>query len=287
MSSYESYLKKAQNSAKKQQKEYETQRNKQLQKTINALASAAATEQKALRQTHAQQSKATKQSYEGLFDRNAIQEAVSRKTVAERMANLGLTDSGLNRSQQTAISVTRSKADANTSLQQQSALDALASQLATALADSNRALEKDKAAAVTAAQSDIQSNLSQLLELAARQAGDHYETDVAAQTARKKAELEAQQAAKELETALKKAQIAAEQADRQAAKEAETELKKARINAQAKLDAAKTSADKGQELKYITTYLDLLAKERAYQSPNVNVPYQAVVKLLQQKIFGF
>ena len=58
MSSYESYLKKAQNSAKKQQKEYETQRNKQLQKTINALASAAATEQKALRQTHAQQSKA-------------------------------------------------------------------------------------------------------------------------------------------------------------------------------------------------------------------------------------
>lgn len=46
------------------------------------------------------------------YDANAIAEQVSRKQLEERMANLGLTDSGLNRTQQTALSVQRGNADA-------------------------------------------------------------------------------------------------------------------------------------------------------------------------------
>ncbi len=44
--------------------------------------------------------------------KNAVQEAINRKIVAENMANMGLTDSGLNRSQQTALTLQRGNADA-------------------------------------------------------------------------------------------------------------------------------------------------------------------------------
>ncbi len=52
--------------------------------------------------------------YQEQFDANAIAELVNQKKVEERMANMGLTDSGLNRTQQTALSVQRGNADAAT-----------------------------------------------------------------------------------------------------------------------------------------------------------------------------
>lgn len=57
--------------------------------------------------------------YQKLFDTNAVQELVGRKQVQEAMANMGLTDSGLNRTQQTALSLQRGNADYNTRLAQQ------------------------------------------------------------------------------------------------------------------------------------------------------------------------
>ncbi len=52
--------------------------------------------------------------YQSDFDRNAIAEMVNRKKLEESMANMGLTDSGLNRTQQTALSVQKGNADAAT-----------------------------------------------------------------------------------------------------------------------------------------------------------------------------
>lgn len=52
------------------------------------------------------------------YDANHINELINRKKVQESMANMGLTDSGLNRSQQTALSVQRGNADAATRQQQ-------------------------------------------------------------------------------------------------------------------------------------------------------------------------
>lgn len=52
--------------------------------------------------------------YREQFDANAIAEMVGQKKVEERMANMGLTDSGLNRTQQTALSVQKGNADAAT-----------------------------------------------------------------------------------------------------------------------------------------------------------------------------
>lgn len=42
---------------------------------------------------------------------NALREAINRKIVSENMANMGITDSGLNRTQQTALTLQRGKAD--------------------------------------------------------------------------------------------------------------------------------------------------------------------------------
>ena len=61
-----------------------------------------------------QQIDAAPEVYQGDFDRNAIAEMVNRKKLEESMANMGLTDSGLNRTQQTALSVQKGNADAAT-----------------------------------------------------------------------------------------------------------------------------------------------------------------------------
>lgn len=58
-------------------------------------------------------------AYQKQFDANAVQELVGRRKVEEAMANMGLTDSGLNRTQQTALSVQRGNADAAARLEQQ------------------------------------------------------------------------------------------------------------------------------------------------------------------------
>ena len=59
------------------------------------------------------------EEYRKQYDYNAVEELVRQKQVAETMANLGLTDSGLNRTQQTAIAVSRGNADAAARLSQQ------------------------------------------------------------------------------------------------------------------------------------------------------------------------
>ncbi len=178
MSTYDHYLSAAQNSARKQQEDYQKQRKQQLQSTLDSLAAAAKNEQQALQQAHDKQAAAADSRYESLFDRNAIREAVARKTVAERMANLGLTDSGLNRTQQTAIATTRSKADANAENQRQQARNELAAELLKALAQSNSTLAARKAEATGNAEADIQANLSDLMKIATEQANSRYSTAV-------------------------------------------------------------------------------------------------------------
>lgn len=79
--------------------------------------------------------------YKAQYDSNNITEAVNRRKLAERMANLGLTDSGLNRTQDTAITLQRSNADAKLDRQQTAAADSLRQQLA----EYNAKLEQEKA----------------------------------------------------------------------------------------------------------------------------------------------
>ncbi len=51
-------------------------------------------------------------AFQSSFDANAVQQKINERQTAEHMANLGLTNSGLNRTQQTAFAIQRSNADA-------------------------------------------------------------------------------------------------------------------------------------------------------------------------------
>lgn len=86
-------------------------------------------------------------TYRKLFDANAVQELVGQRQVQEAMANMGLTDSGLNRTQQTALSVQRGNADAAARLEQQQKTQELQDQIAALIA-SGEAQKQQQAASI-------------------------------------------------------------------------------------------------------------------------------------------
>ena len=77
----------------------------------------------------------TKADYDSQYERNAVQKLINEKQVAEKMANLGLTDSGLNRTQQTAVQLSYANQKGKLDLARQSALDDLALNLTSALTE--------------------------------------------------------------------------------------------------------------------------------------------------------
>ena len=112
--------------------------------------------------------KATESGYRQMYDANAVQELVARRNVEEAMANMGLTDSGLNRTQQTAISLQRGRADYQTSQQKQSAIDAIMRELDNYRTQNNA--EKTAASRDIYAQADADIlNYRQNADAAARQ----------------------------------------------------------------------------------------------------------------------
>jgi hypothetical protein len=64
-------------------------------------------------------------AYEDQYRENAVQKEINKRQVAESMANLGLTDSGLNRTQQTAVQLSYGNNKANIDRQRQSGIDNL------------------------------------------------------------------------------------------------------------------------------------------------------------------
>lgn len=94
----------------------------------------------------------TEKSYRSVYDANAVDELVARRNVEETLANMGLTDSGLNATQQTAISLQRGRADSQTSQQKQAAVDAIMRELENVRAQYDA--EKTAASADIYAQAD-------------------------------------------------------------------------------------------------------------------------------------
>ena len=86
----------------------------------------------------------TKTAYESQYERNAVQKLVNEKQIAERNANLGLTDSGLNRTQQTAAQLSYANQKGDIDLARQSKLDELSLELASAVTE----LQNEKASGI-------------------------------------------------------------------------------------------------------------------------------------------
>ena len=142
--------------------------------------------------------KETESGYRKMYDANAVQELVARRNVEEAMANMGLTDSGLNATQQTAISLQRGRNDYETTSQKRSAVDAIMRELDSIRAQYN--------AEKTAASRDIYAKANaDILDF--RQNADANARSTAASLYTADQEAEAARYAAEQEAATKQAQM--------------------------------------------------------------------------------
>ena len=117
--------------------------------------------------------------YQKLYDTNAVQELVNRRQVQETMANMGLTDSGLNRTQQTAIAIQRGNADAAARLEQQQKTQELQDKIAQ-LMESGAAQKQQQEAAIRNDSANWYNNLlGDVYNNAVNMGYNQYNTDVA------------------------------------------------------------------------------------------------------------
>ncbi len=125
----------------------------------------------------------TKQSYEDVFRKNRLNQIINEEKAKERMANLGLIDSGLNRTQQTAIQLQAANADAAAVRNRQAAIDTIRSGIADAIAvnDAKKADYKRERTSYWNEKADVMI-------------ANEYNTRVAEENARIEAELKAAEA---------------------------------------------------------------------------------------------
>lgn len=119
----------------------------------------------------------TEAKYDDLSRQNEVQKYINAREVAENNANLGLTDAGLNRTQQTAVQLSASNNEAKIQRTRQSGVDALVREMTVDLSENetNRA-NSEKA-------------IKQYYEgLASSEGTAAYKADVEAATARVKAQ---------------------------------------------------------------------------------------------------
>lgn len=83
----------------------------------------------------------TKTSYENQYTKNSVQNEINKMKIEQSMASLGLTDSGLNRTQQTAAQLSYANQKGDIDLARQSKLD----ELSLKLTDAITTLENNKA----------------------------------------------------------------------------------------------------------------------------------------------
>ncbi len=115
----------------------------------------------------------TEMKYDDLSRQNEVQKYINAREVAENNANLGITDSGLNRTQQTAVQLSASNNEAKIQRARQSGVDALVREMTVDLSENetNRA-NSEKA-------------IKQYYEgLASSEGTAAYKADVEAETAR-------------------------------------------------------------------------------------------------------
>ena len=122
----------------------------------------------------------TKQSYADAYQKNAVQKLINERQIAENMENLGLTDSGLNRTQQTAAQLSYANQKGKLDISKQQTLAQKSGALAAALAT----IEQNRATALA-------DNADYWSSVADKNAQEIYKTNYDAYTAEQKAIIEA------------------------------------------------------------------------------------------------
>ena len=181
--------------------------------------------------------------YQKLYDTNAVQELVNRRQVQETMANMGLTDSGLNRTQQTAIAIQRGNADAAARLEQQQKTQELQDKIAQ-LMESGAAQKQQQEAAIRNDSANWYNNLlGDMYNNAVNMGYNQYNTDVAREDENKRWAEQLRQNKLDRQAQL---DAAKEQADA-AKKQAELEAQQQAFENTMKIVDAMNKADASQE----------------------------------------
>lgn len=88
---------------------------------------------------------ALKEIYDDYIDKSYVQKLIDKKQVQETLANIGLTDSGLQRTEQTAIQLSHSNRASKYNTLKQQQIDSLAKEMRSKITDSKIQAEKEKA----------------------------------------------------------------------------------------------------------------------------------------------
>lgn len=118
------------------------------------------TQREQTQNTYNQQIRDTESSYEDLYRENAVQKFINEKEIAENMANLGLTDSGLNRTQQTAAQLSYANSKNKIDVNRRKAVDSLTLALANAISS----IDMEKAQAAEKIRSSYESSWQSLAQ---------------------------------------------------------------------------------------------------------------------------
>ena len=159
------------------------------------------TQRQQTQNTYDRQIRDTKSSYEDMYNENEVQRLIHEHEIAENMANLGLTDSGLNRTQQTAAQLSYANSKNKIDVNRQKAIDSLTASLADAISniDANKlaAAEKIRSLYESGWNSAAQSTYAKELEEQTQKQKDAYDYSVKLYEQRQKAYEKQQEAAKE------------------------------------------------------------------------------------------
>lgn len=153
------------------------------------------TQKQQTQNTYNRQIDETSKSYEDLYDENAVDRLVNEQKIAENMANLGLTDSGLNRTQQTAVQLSYANRKNKIDVTRQKAIDSLTASLADAISkidtDKLSAAENIRSNYDKSWQSAAQSTYATELEEQTKQQKQYYDYTLKVLEQQQKAEKEA------------------------------------------------------------------------------------------------
>lgn len=153
------------------------------------------TQREQTQKTYNQQIRDTESSYEDLYRENAVQKFINEKEIAENMANLGLTDSGLNRTQQTAAQLSYANSKNKIDVNRRKAVDSLTLALANAISsidtEKAQAAEKIRSSYESSWQSAAQSTYAKELEEETAQKKAEYDYNLKLYEKQQKAQEEA------------------------------------------------------------------------------------------------
>lgn len=153
------------------------------------------TQRQQTQNTYNRQIQDTNNSYEDMCRENAVQKLINERKIAEDMAGLGLTDSGLNRTQQTAVQLSYANGKNKIDVNRQKAVDTLTASLADAISsiDANKlaAAEKIRSSYESSWNSAAQSTYAKELEEQTKQQKQYYDYSLKALKSQQKAAKEA------------------------------------------------------------------------------------------------